>query len=192
MYCHNCGAQIPDGSKFCNSCGANVELQNHKTNEREVVVPHKGEATTKPEKQRKGGGGKAFLCIFLLLLILTVCWVFFNPDTRDLYVYSKASIYSEDLEDTEFAPLVSSFEDTYLFTPSGQYLFVNLESGLGFSKEDIDEVLAEFADINISEFGSYAFVEISDKNSSDKVTITYSRANIKERLGFLSKYIYWK
>lgn len=191
MYCHNCGAQIPDGSKFCNSCGANVERLNRTTNEHEAVAPRMNESTPKPEKKRKGGVGKAFLCILLLLLILAACWVFFNPDTRDLYVYSKASIYSDDLEDTEFTPLVSSFEDTYLFTPSGQYLFINLESGLGFSEDDINEVLAEYANIDISEFGSYAFVEITDKNSTDKVTFTYSRANITERLYFLSKYIYW-
>lgn len=191
MFCQNCGAQIPDGSKFCNSCGANVEILDQKTSERVVVVPHKIESTTKPEKHRKGGVVKALFWILLLLLILAACWVFFNPDTRDLYVYSKASIYSDDLEDTEFTPLVSSFEETYLFTPSGHYLFVNLESGLGFSEDDINEVLAEYANINISEFGSYAFIEITDKNSNDKVTFTYSRANITERLYFLSKYIYW-
>ena len=191
MYCHNCGAQIPDGSKFCNSCGANVEKLIQTSNEHEAGVPHKNESTPKTEKKRKGGVGRALFYILLLLLILAACWVFFNPDTRDLYVYSKASIYCDDLEDAEFSPLVISFEDTYLFTPSGHYLFINLESGLGFSEEEINEVLAEYANIDISEFGSYAFVEITDKNSTDKVTFTYSRANIAERLFFLSKYIYW-
>ncbi len=191
MYCHNCGAQIPDGSKFCNNCGAAIEMPNKTATDRVIDVPQPSEENLTPEKHKKSGFGKALLWILLLLFILAACWVFFNPDTRNLYVYSKASIYSEDLADSEFSPLVSSFEDSYLFTPSGQYLFVNLESGLGFSEEDINDVLGEYANIEISEYGSYAFVEISDKNSTDRVTFTYSRANVSERLYFLSKYIYW-
>ena len=26
-FCHNCGAQLPDGTKFCTSCGTKQELQ---------------------------------------------------------------------------------------------------------------------------------------------------------------------
>lgn len=49
MYCHQCGAKVPDGAKFCSSCGANLTLS--KDTYSTESVQHEADASQILEKQ---------------------------------------------------------------------------------------------------------------------------------------------
>ena len=48
MYCHNCGAQVPDGAKFCDNCGAALRAPEPAVKPEPVKTP---EPTVKPEPE---------------------------------------------------------------------------------------------------------------------------------------------
>ena len=76
MYCSKCGSKIPDGSKFCGSCGARVitPLQSGtaavkpKINGQTVDEWNRNESSTdKPEKKKKKHGCLRTLVVLLLI-----------------------------------------------------------------------------------------------------------------------------
>lgn len=61
MKCNNCGQDIPEGSKFCNNCGATIEVNNYQFNQQSS-----NESTSvEPVKNKKHN-----LVIIILLIIL--------------------------------------------------------------------------------------------------------------------------
>lgn len=192
MYCHKCGAQIPDGSRFCNSCGADVSMTSQPVERIIAEEPQKSGEQPKA-KTNKGGLGKAFIYIFLLLLIIGACWFFFTPELNNVYHYSKVT-YSSDYPITEDdkADVEDLFIGTYLYKKNDEYYVANLETGLGFSSKDIKEKLtAEDGftmkiEINPNNL-NYAYLTMEEKSTNTKITVSYIKASIGERLAFISK-----
>ena len=184
VYCHNCGAQIPDGSKFCNNCGANVSIFNQ--NSVETV------STSLPPKQKKKRGWlKALLYIALIFVLIGGCYIFFNPETRDIYIFTKITVNSEYDKDELLESAEEIFADTYLLKNSDGYLVANLETGLGFSESDVKEAALETTTIEFSSFGNYALIEITDNTTGESARVSYTKVKLGQRLYFLSKYYYW-
>ncbi len=57
MFCGNCGAQIPDGARFCTACGAKIEAnvlhqEPHNQTPSEVQQPQPSQMVTPPELQQ--------------------------------------------------------------------------------------------------------------------------------------------
>lgn len=178
MYCQNCGAQLPDKSKFCNNCGANVSET--------IQLPTE---TAKAEKAPKGRiqWGKLIIAILLLLLFAVGCFVAFDPNTRDLYIYTKSAVYSD--YDVTFEAIEQNFAGTYLLKNSDGYAVIDIDTGLGFLEEDLkgidDSISVEF-----SSHGNYALIEIEAAETDETIRISYTKVNLLQRLHFLSKYYY--
>ena len=188
MYCNNCGAQIPDGSKFCNNCGFPLP-----TNHGNIIVEEKHAPRIESGKR---SWGKLIIAVLLLLVFIVACYLLFNPETSNLYRCSKISYFTVNgltAEDKEF--IDDYFEGSYLLKNSDGFLVANLESGLGFTEKDLESLSLEeegmSVEISINPNNSnYAYVEITNKYFDDKVTITYIKASFGERLAFLSKYYF--
>lgn len=178
MYCNNCGAQIPDGSKFCNNCGASVAQV--------IQAPTETAKVIKPPKEGIQWG-RLIISILLLLLFAVGCFVAFDPDTRDLYVYTKASIYSD--YDETFEAIEDLFAGTYLLKNSDGYTVMNLDTGLGISEKDLKDI-EESITVEFSSHGNYALIEMKATDTDETVRISYTKVNLKQRLYFLSKYYY--
>ncbi len=67
MFCRNCGHEIPDDSKFCESCGA--VLQN---DARQVSPKYDGGNYTKNEALDKSSGTKGGLPLIVTIVFLAV------------------------------------------------------------------------------------------------------------------------
>lgn len=67
MFCRNCGHEIPDDSKFCESCGA--VLQN---DARQVSPKYDGGNYTKNEASDKSSGINGGLSLIVSIVIVSV------------------------------------------------------------------------------------------------------------------------
>ena len=85
MYCNHCGAQQPDGSKFCNSCGAELATQ--------PPGGAKTEEKKEPKSKVKFYIGIALLAVGALFIIWPACF----PHTM--------SMCADGLDKTEIASL---------------------------------------------------------------------------------------
>ena len=71
MFCPTCGAKLPDGSVFCEKCGARVAMTPEPP--KKVVLDPKEVVEHKPEKDSSktfAGNGRAFGIILMLLSVL--------------------------------------------------------------------------------------------------------------------------
>lgn len=86
MYCSNCGAQIPDGAKFCGSCG---KTTNSQASDSTYHVPQNTE--TKPKKRKLGCLAQIgiFLAIVLFAFMIILI-VGSSSDTTSEVDHSKA------------------------------------------------------------------------------------------------------
>lgn len=113
MYCHRCGAQIPDRSAFCSQCGAALS-------EETGGAQKKGGAGTQTTPGKKRGfSSKLIKCILIVIVIaalaaLAVNWMKHRtvaelPDPR---TYFSAVAHERDYN-TEYRITLSSDEDFF-------------------------------------------------------------------------------
>ena len=74
MFCQNCGNQLEDSAKFCDSCGASVAADYVVDN---VVVSDYSDATQKntPPKQAKCWSVFAKISKILGIISIALCWI---------------------------------------------------------------------------------------------------------------------
>ncbi len=97
MYCQYCGTEIPDGSRFCNNCGASVILNgsiNPQQNNQNIYQPNVTDNSSAPPptppavsvtnsvtNKSKGCGCSTFLIIGLVLFVLFLIRPFGSRNT---------------------------------------------------------------------------------------------------------------
>ena len=160
MFCHKCGAEIPDESQFCSKCGAKVmlsntdapKLENHDL-ETDVITEKRERLPVKQIKRRRRKK-KHWLLLILTILILAFL---VNEAVRfsniDIYAYSTVTINSKDpISSKDEEKMDSLFRDKHLMVinDSDYYLF-NLDSGLGDKMDTWTDSLKEngYTDIQI-------------------------------------------
>lgn len=90
MFCKNCGAKLPEGARFCGSCGTKVQWQ-----EAPVAAPQK--------PRRKKGSAKKFLIPLALILVLALGAVLLLPNLGGNTVYLKTRTTQVDaLDEMEY------------------------------------------------------------------------------------------
>ena len=68
MYCRNCGSEIKDGAKFCESCGAKVDMTS--TDETANAAAQPAESTKAADN--KGNGKRVAIIIGLIVVIAAI------------------------------------------------------------------------------------------------------------------------
>ena len=189
MHCHNCGAQIPDESKFCNKCGASI-IPPKKKNEGAVIVkPHKREQQKKaPQKGDSASGCFTRLLgtILLLAIIVGAVYLLFHPKWRELYIYEKTTVTSNNPfvnTDGDYADWSEDFSNSYMIKSDG-YTIINYEKDRIITDGDIKNNLAGTASANFTSNGSYARIEIKAINFDETITIIFRSVTFKERIEF--------
>ena len=88
MFCSNCGAQLPDDSKFCGCCGAQLDVAPAPAQPPQMTQPAPAQSPqmTQPAPKKPGEKGKiagiaAGIVAVLALLALTIN---FWPDYREV------------------------------------------------------------------------------------------------------------
>ncbi len=179
MHCRNCGAEMANGLRFCSNCGAALSYERGTNYTPERL----------PKKKRKNHW---FLKLLAFLLVVAAVLVGRFLYSLDLYVYSKMTIHgSNELTIQEQQEFESLFSGTYLYDADDDYHIVDLESGLEGLGADLLENNSDIVKFNITSQGNYAYIEIMDPNSSDKITYSFYKANLLEKLYFSSRYFSW-
>ena len=70
-YCHNCGNALNDGDRFCQSCGAKVEIENMASGTERPVEPEMPKDNENKSEKKKNSELKTIIKI--LMIIVTVC-----------------------------------------------------------------------------------------------------------------------
>lgn len=145
------------------------------------------------EQPRKKKKSHWFLWLIILLAIAALVFLYFSPMTRNLYVYSKIQFRSDNpITEQEKREFTELFEGNYLYqNEDGKYYVADLDSGLELSLSDLQDSAPEELDLSIDVSGNYALIEIKDLNSNDRITISFFKASLMERVKFVSRYYYW-
>lgn len=197
MYCQNCGAKLKDGAKFCTECGESIDNSNSNgQGVRVKVTPRQADSQEQiryVEQPRKKKKSHWFLWLIILLAIAALVFLYFSPMTRNLYVYSKIQFRSDNpITEQEKREFTELFEGNYLYqNEDGKYYVADLDSGLELSLSDLQDSAPEELDLSIDVSGNYALIEIKDLNSNDRITISFFKASLMERVKFVSRYYYW-
>ena len=104
MYCNECGAQIPDGSKFCNVCGAMVNKLPPQYDESQVNAQREAVNKEKKKKEKLPTWAKIWIVVCILAVaglatFLTIHFVKKKNSKGDAYVTingTKCEINSDD------------------------------------------------------------------------------------------------
>lgn len=74
MFCPNCGAQLPDGSKFCGGCGAQVAVANQPQTQpgAQPAAPSPQSQTGSSVKSQQADGSKVWKTVGKVLLAFLV------------------------------------------------------------------------------------------------------------------------
>ncbi len=138
-----------------------------------------------PKEKKKSHGFLKFL--FILLLVICAAGGYFLY-SLDLYVYSTTSFNYSNVSASDRMEIESIFIGNYLIKEDdGCYVF-DPESGLGFHEnalKDSDEIIVSFTCHT-----NYAFIEMTSPNTDEKITISFYRANLLERVKFASRYYF--
>ncbi|HCT90575.1 MAG TPA: hypothetical protein DF613_04205 [Lachnospiraceae bacterium] len=144
MFCPNCGEKLPDGSKFCSACGANLsEFTEEFVNAAESGAPVMPAVPTKPDntqaeyvqpKQKKNFkmvGGLAVVIVVVVIAVFVVRGLFSSGSGGDnAYAYMSGGKYEliTNLKKDQTIEIASSrAEDAFLsllaFDPGGKYIY---------------------------------------------------------------------
>ncbi len=142
MFCPNCGKEIPNESKFCGSCGANLSDVISESVDTEKQTPIDAAATPvtdnpSPEfvQFRKKPGKKKLIGIVAIVAVVIVALfalksVFSGGSSNNAYVYLSDGKYEllTNIEKDEYIEIASGKNDTVKsnllsFSPDGKYIY---------------------------------------------------------------------
>lgn len=72
MYCKNCGAKIPDGSRFCPKCGTNVPIE-EKVVTPDIIIDATGTNCTPPQPSRPSASRPDNYLLWAILVTIFCC-----------------------------------------------------------------------------------------------------------------------
>ena len=135
---------------------------------------------------------KLFKWLFRLAIILAIIFVALSLNaTRDLYKYSAISFDSDtpfiEAEKNDFE---SVFKNTFFTTVDGEYSVFNPQTGLYFTESIMTDYYADSAEVSFTTSLKYAYIQITNQQN-DRVTVSYFKATVIERIEFAAKYISW-
>ncbi len=157
MYCPKCGSELPDGSKFCSTCGERLSEEAQKVEASagvaaETESPVSPAAETAPKEKKfakiwKKIGGKKFIgvavaVVIVVAAIIGVRAIVSNRSGGNAYVYLSDGSYEllTSLGEDQAIEIASSKSDISTdsllsFSPSGEYVYyftkVDINSGTG-------------------------------------------------------------
>ena len=176
MYCRNCGVQIPNGSRFCSNCGAALPIDSGNNFTPNMQV-----------SQKKRTNWFSKLIVFLLVVALFLIGRFLI--NLDVYCYSKMTdLTSSNISVQELQELDSYFAGTYLYDEEDDYHIFNIENGLEVLGSDLCDIEDDRIDISIKISGNYAYIEITDPASEDRIFFSFYKANLLEKAKFAWHY----
>ena len=73
MFCRECGAENPEGSKFCKNCGINFEKEKPKVKvEPTPIQQEKYNNTTNNTEKNKGSIWGCCICLIFIFIIFAI------------------------------------------------------------------------------------------------------------------------
>ena len=177
MYCQKCGAQLSVKAKYCPNCGLKVSSLHDDTS------PASDDATSHNPKST--GEKHSLIRWILIILALALLFVIFDAASYNVYSYSTISYKSVDyhISKQQKEQLELLFHDGHLFYSNGDYIILNLDSGMGFSLNELfSSIEEEGLNGSITTVNNYAFIEFSARFSKDNVTITYKKLPLIDRM----------
>lgn len=141
MFCAKCGGELPDGSKFCSACGANLEeltsdatceQDKSKTITNEVLSNGSMPEFVKPKKKRdiKKTVVMAIAAAVVLVVVFGVVGLLLSAGNNNAYAYLSNGKYAliTDLDKEQIIEIASSKANTTTagllsFSPDGKYLY---------------------------------------------------------------------
>lgn len=142
MFCPNCGNKIPDDSKFCGSCGANLSdvvsstenTDNQTAPMDAVVTPVSGSPAPEFVQFHKKPNKKKLIAIVAVAVVAIVAILglktMFSGNSDNAYVYLSNGKYEllTNIEKDEYIEIASGKNDTVKsdllsFSPDGKYVY---------------------------------------------------------------------
>lgn len=175
MFCKNCGAQLPDGVKFCNSCGAAVNVT--------LSVPENaGNTTNNNTSVISKSTKKKFPVSFIVIIVIIVVAIIllFGNDDKDYETISGADEYEETV-DNFFEGLFEADGKLFVSTFSESFIEEQMENNGYHNKavltEQMQNNLNSLAEAYTSEFGknwkySYEIIDITEYNNGVEITVS--------------------
>lgn len=80
MYCRHCGSDYVDGSKFCQNCGAKLEIEQNQTNKFNSYDEQK--AYDSMSEQQKGSALAGVVLVLFLGLIGLIISLYLGPRAK--------------------------------------------------------------------------------------------------------------
>lgn len=135
---------------------------------------------------------KLFKWLFRLIVVLAIgFFAFALLITQKVFTYSTITYFGDSFSTSEKKEIQVIFEDTYLVIDEEGYTVFDPHSGLGITEKSINETGNDSVSIDFNVSGNYAYVEIVETATNDKITVAYFKASIIERVDFATKYYSW-
>ncbi|WP_455139912.1 YARHG domain-containing protein [Thermophilibacter sp.] len=201
MFCTNCGAQLPDGTRFCTSCGARLEAADATVPLADAPAPAADGETrvaggAEPEAPKRSGKGLVIAavvtCVLAVAAVAALVVVVIDP--FGLHLLGDASVVQEvegdepeikpDDSDTDPVPqslavATAPSKTDYLvgesLDPAGLSLTVTLDDGTTQTVTYASDAAADFS-FDPSSFDAAGSVEVTvtyeDLSATFAVTVT--------------------
>ncbi len=143
-------------------------------------------------KHSQRGGRKLFKWLLRVILVLAAGFfalVLFL--TRDLYMYSTVSFFADSISESEKRDIQDTFKGTFLIKEEEDYTIFDLQSGLCFTDKSINKSTGNTVTAVFTLNDNYAYVELTESVTKEKITITFYKASILKRISFATRYYSW-
>lgn len=142
MYCNNCGTQIPDGTKFCQNCGALVTSA--VTNDsKQIPANMQTNIKRKGKNSRKGKG--CALAIILVIVLAVAAFIIFavispsdtepSDDSSSSYISRETNASNISIADNEYFSAYFVKAESIYGLENSFNIYLNIEN-----KSDVEEV----------------------------------------------------
>ena len=182
MYCNNCGAQIPDGVRYCNVCGARY-ISNKTTKKSELKQKKK-----QLRRRKKVAATILILCLVIIGLALAI--VYLLPPLKHLYLYDSSEVNANTFTQSTINYDVSIFKYTCLTYLGNKYYIFSPENGEGWEYGELKRRVLSVGNLSVRELGKSAYMEMQ-YNTGGSFTIVYHKASLTERLYIIKQFLSW-
>ncbi len=153
MFCPNCGAQLPDGSKFCGSCGAKLNTTVQREPVKEVMAEREPVYPRASSQKKKGPPVVLFVFLAVILVAAGVIAYFVHQSALEKAPLHGAKIKKQTVWETDGGSVTVTgidFDEEYNY----RYPYIiglegngvnitNLECGLAANGVHMDTLMSE-------------------------------------------------